>query len=96
MADQAHSHVSLDDSTSSFHMQTRHCLVPISKIKGEQSLRTIMCVLKHENFLTSSNVTKFQKHTVTRSTQETLAPRHNPVDIPPQPEKRSSSASLAL
>lgn len=25
-----------------------------------------------------------------------MAPRHNPVDIPPQPEKRSNSAILSL
>jgi hypothetical protein len=36
------------------------------------------------------------KSTVARLTPESLAPRHNPVDIPPQPEKRSNSANLSL
>lgn len=39
---------------------------------------------------------KSTESTVVRLTPESLAPRHNPVDIPPQPEKRSNSANLSL
>lgn len=38
---------------------------------------------------------KFIESTAARLTPESLAPRHNPVDIPPQPEKRSNSAKSA-
>lgn len=34
--------------------------------------------------------------TVTRSTPESFAPTHNPVDIPPHPEYRSSNANCGL
>jgi hypothetical protein len=43
-----------------------------------------------------NEVEKSIESTVVRLTPESLAPRHNPVDIPPQPEKRSNSANLSL
>ena len=35
--------------------------------------------------ISSIKIKKFFQNTVTRLTLETLAPRHNPVDMPPQP-----------
>lgn len=34
--------------------------------------------------------------TVMRPTEESLAPRHSPVDIPPHPENRSNNSNSAF
>lgn len=56
MVDQAHSHVSPDDLTSSFDMQTHHCLAPISKIKGNKT-KEQSCVCLNMKLLDFKEVT---------------------------------------